>query len=81
MANKYRFGIADRAMLNAVTDLTILSGDIVGPSNRSVDGVLTTAIANLEVLLKQLKAAQEGQVADPPLVFPSVKDAVETAMN
>jgi hypothetical protein len=73
----YRFDVARRSLICLLGDLSILAGDIVGPSDVTVQAVLNTAIVNAEVLLKQLRAAQDGRVAIPPLVFPSPTECMD----
>jgi hypothetical protein len=55
---------------NALNDLAILSGDVVGPSGVSWQDVAGTASVNLKVLASQLDAARNGH-AEPGIVFPS----------
>jgi hypothetical protein len=55
---------------NALNDLAILAGDIVGPSDVSWQDVAGTASANLQTLASQLDSARNGY-AEPGIVFPS----------
>jgi hypothetical protein len=75
---RYRYSVAARSLEGLLLlDLSILSGDSVGPSDCSVHSVLETAIVNAEVLLSQLRQAKAGNVADSPTVYPSPSEAME----
>ena len=71
-----QYDIMRRALENALSDLAILAGDIVGPSDASWQDVAGTCAVNLEVLAMQLRAARAGN-AEPFLVFPSPSEAME----
>jgi hypothetical protein len=64
------YAFMEQLLKNALYDLAILAGDIVGPSDVSWQDVAGTAAVNLQVLASQLDQARNGQ-AEPGIVFPS----------
>lgn len=65
-----------RNLCDALHDLRILAGDVVGPSGASWQDVAGTAAVNLRALADQIEQARElGQAAfDCAVVFPSPDD-------
>lgn len=66
-------------LVDALRDLLILDGSIVGPSGVSWQDVAGTAACNLRVLASWLDAARRGEVPGP-VVMPAVEEAVDTAL-
>jgi hypothetical protein len=64
------YDFMEQLLKNVLHDLSILAGDIVGPSNATWQDVAGTASANLQVLASQLDKARNGQ-AEPGITFPS----------
>lgn len=60
---------------NALSDLVILSGDIVGPSDASWQDVAGTAAVNLHALAR---AIQDARHSGPFVVFPSVDEVLDS---
>ena len=69
----YRFSVCKTALEGLLGDLSILAGDVVGPSGSTVHSVLDTAIVNAEVLLSQLQKAKVAGM----IVFPSPTEVIE----
>lgn len=70
MARKANYETMKTVLTNALHDLQILAGDIMGPTNSSWQDVAGTCAVNLDVLSSQLKEARNGN-AESFLVFPS----------
>lgn len=77
MARPYRYGTARELLANALNDLRILAGDVVGPSGASWQDVAGSAMANLLALASQIEQARAGNVLNGPVVFPSPDDVIE----
>lgn len=73
---KTTYGMMEKTLINALNDLAILSGDIVGPSDVSWQDVAGTAATNLEVLAKMLHTARSGH-HEAMLAFPSPAECLE----
>jgi hypothetical protein len=73
----YRYKEAKRLVESIIGDLDILSGDVVGPSDVTWQDVAGTLMVNLSVLAGRISEARQGNVADPPVVFPSIREAYE----
>ena len=71
---RYSYQLAERTLANALHDLRILAGDIVGPSDASWQDVAGTAAANLRALADMIEGARNGP---GPIVFPSPAEALE----
>lgn len=65
------------ALKDSLADLSILSGDTVGPSNASWQDVAGTAAVNLRHLASLIDAARNGQ-CEPAIMFPSPSEVLET---
>lgn len=65
------------SLTNALNDLSILAGDIMGPSDVTWQDVAGTAAVNLRVLASYIDDVREGrsQVSFP--VFPSPAECME----
>lgn len=70
IVNRYTFDRADKALSTILSDLSILAGDQVGPSDVSWQDVAGTCAINLRQLAKLLDLAREGQI-EPFSTFPS----------
>jgi len=57
---KPTYQTAQRALRNAIEDLAILDGQIVGPADASWQDVAGTAATNLEVVARYLHNARGG---------------------
>lgn len=66
----YAFNVAHRALHDALGDLRILSGDVVGPSDASWQDVAGTCAVNLRTLLDYVEGARERGCVQ----FPSPND-------
>lgn len=74
----YSFEKASKLLQDIVIDLSILSGDTVGPSNSSWQDVAGTCMTNLRVLASQFEEARKGNVRNnAPVVFPSLSEVLE----
>lgn len=69
-----RFSVMQSSLENLLSDMAMLAGDIVSPSDVDRSAILKTAIVNAEVLLSQLKKSQ-GSFP----VYPSPREAVDKA--
>ncbi len=68
---RYRYETAVETLQAALTDLRILAGDDVGPSDVTWHDVAGTAVVNLRHLAALIEAARLGHVDGRPVVFPS----------
>lgn len=64
------------SLKDCLTDLAILSGDVVGHSDVTWQDVAATAAINLRHLAKLIEQARMGH-AEPMLVFPSPAEIIE----
>ena len=76
MARPYSYQLAGRTLANALHDLSVLAGDIMGPSDASWQDVAGTAAANLRALAEMIEAARQGP---GPVVFPSPAEVLEVS--
>lgn len=65
-----------RLLTDALGDLAILSGDVMGPSGASWQDVAGTAAVNLTCLANMLTEARKGN-AEPFITFPSPAECME----
>ncbi|HZR80398.1 MAG TPA: hypothetical protein VFD92_04800 [Candidatus Binatia bacterium] len=74
------YDTVQKLYLDAIGDLDILAGDVVGPGNASWQDVAGTAAINLRSLADFLDAVRTGQShwrgcpITGPVVFPGVRD-------
>lgn len=71
-----KYTTLERTIRNLLYDLTILSGDVVGPSDASWQDVAGTASVNAQVLANILAEARKGN-HEAGLVFPSPAECLE----
>lgn len=71
-----RYTVMRFALEGLLSDLSILCGDSVGPSDSSTRDVLQTAIVNAQVLADQLTKASRGD-SESFLTYPSPSEAME----
>jgi hypothetical protein len=65
-----------QSLIDALDDLEILAGNVVGPSGASWQEIAGTCATNFQVLAWQLEAARQGN-HESAIVFPSAKDWAE----
>lgn len=73
---KTTYGMLEKTLINALNDLAMLSGDIVGPTDVSWQDIAGTAAVNLEALANMLKTARGGH-HEAMLTFPSPSECLE----
>lgn len=71
------YKVMKSALENLLNDLSILSGEKVGPSNVSWQDVAGTAMVNAEALANQLRQAQLGN-CESFIAFPSPSECLES---
>lgn len=76
MGRKTTFVMMEKTLINALNDLAILSGDVVGPSDVSWQDIAGTAASNLAALAKMLHTARSGH-HEAMLTFPSPVECLE----
>lgn len=72
---KTTYGEMEKQLINILNDLSILSGDILGPSGVSWQYVAGTTMVNLRVLANQIEQARLGN-CESIITFPSPKECV-----
>ena len=72
----YSYTVAERTLRNALHDLSILAGDVMGPSDATWQDVAGTAVLNLRALASIIEWAREGRTGSFP-AFPSPAEALE----
>ncbi len=70
----YKYETARDTLRSALTDLRILAGDEIGPSDVTWQDVAGTCAVNLRALASLIEAARLGNVVSGPVVFPSPDD-------
>lgn len=84
MANNFRTAVPvtyarlEQQMKDALGDLSIIAGDVVGPSNASWQDVAGTAAVNLRVLADMIDRCRLGLNVETPVVFPSPAECLDT---
>ncbi len=73
-----KYTTLERTLRNLLHDLTILSGDVIGPSGTSWQDVAGTASVNAQVLANILSEARKGN-HESALVFPSPAECIESS--
>lgn len=68
------------ALTRALSDLEILSGNAVGPSDSSWQDIAGTCATNLHWLANMLHSARHGN-CEPFITFPSVHECLEDTSN
>lgn len=75
MKRRAQFKVMEQALEALLHDLSILPGDIMGPSDATMRDVIGTAKTNARVLADQLDAAYAGN-SESFIAFPSPSDVI-----
>ena len=76
----HRYSTMEEMLTDVLSDLSILSGDTLGPKNASWQDIAGTAICNLNLLAKKIESYRKGMNFGSDY-FPSPSELIEKLDN